>query len=397
MQPSDLRVALFSGNYNYTRDGANQTLNLLVGHLLSRGVKVRIYAPTSRTPAFPPTGDLVSAPSIKIPLRGDYKLTRGMGNRVRRDLDAFAPNLIHLSAPDRLGHKALDYAEKHGIACVASYHTRFETYMSYYGLGFLVPPMIRIQKRFYSRVDEVLPPSQMMGEILRDWGVTTPVTRWSRGVDHDRFDPARRDLAWRRALGIGDDEIAIGFLGRLVKEKGLDVFARALHTLAARGVRHKTLVVGEGPARGWFARQVPGAVFAGFQSGDDLGRAVASMDVFFNPSVTETFGNVTLEAMAAGVPVVAARASGAVGLIEDGVTGLIVSPTDIEGYADALQRFCVDDAFRRGAGAAGHAEASTYQWERINQAVLDTYLRVMERRKSPLPSGEGRRSAATEG
>lgn len=386
MQASDLRVALFSGNYNYTRDGANQTLNLLVGHLLSRGVKVRIYAPTSRTPAFPPTGDLVSAPSIKIPLRGEYKLTRGMGNRVRRDLAAFKPNLIHLSAPDRLGHKALDYAEKHNIACVASYHTRFETYMSYYGLGFLVPIMIRAQTRFYSRVDEVLAPSQMMGEILHEWGVPTPVTRWSRGVNHDRFNPARRDLAWRRSLGIGDDEIAVGFLGRLVKEKGLDVFAQALRVLDQRGVKYRTFVVGEGPARDWFAQQAPNAVFAGYLTGDDLGRAVASMDVFFNPSLTETFGNVTLEAMAAGVPVVAARASGAVGLIADGETGLIVPPTDIEGYADALQRFCEDDAFRKSAGAAGHAAAATYQWERINQVVLDTYLKVLERRTGTLPT-----------
>ncbi|WP_010187038.1 glycosyltransferase family 4 protein [Sphingomonas sp. PAMC 26605] len=386
MQASDLRVALFSGNYNYTRDGANQTLNLLVGHLLSRGVKVRIYAPTSRTPAFPPTGDLVSAPSIKIPLRGEYKLTRGMGNRVRRDLAAFKPNLIHLSAPDRLGHKALDYAEKHNIACVASYHTRFETYMSYYGLGFLVPIMIRAQTRFYSRVDEVLAPSQMMGEILHEWGVPTPVTRWSRGVNHDRFNPARRDLAWRRSLGIGDDEIAVGFLGRLVKEKGLDVFAQALRVLDQRGVKYRTFVVGEGPARDWFAQQAPNAVFAGYLTGDDLGRAVASMDVFFNPSLTETFGNVTLEAMAAGVPVVAARASGAVGLIADGETGLIVPPTDIEGYADALQRFCEDDAFRKSAGAAGHAAAATYQWERINQVVLDTYLKVLERRAGTLPT-----------
>lgn len=380
MQASDLRVALFSGNYNYTRDGANQTLNLLVGHLLSRGVKVRIYAPTSRTPAFPPTGDLVSAPSLKIPLRGEYKLTRGMGHRVRRDLDAFAPNMIHVSAPDRLGHKALNYAEAHGIASVASYHTRFETYMQYYGLNFLVPLLIGIQKRFYSRVDEVLAPSQMMGEILRDWGVPTPVTRWSRGVNHARFNAGRRDLAWRRSLGIGDDEILVGFLGRLVKEKGLDVFAQAIRALDARGVKHRTFVVGEGPAKDWFAQQVPDAVFAGFLTGDDLGRAVASMDVFFNPSLTETFGNVTLEAMAAGVPVVAARASGAVGLIDDGVTGLIVPPTDISGYADALQRFCEDDAFRIAAGAAGHAEAATYQWDRINQVVLDTYLRVIERR-----------------
>ena len=380
MEASDLRVALFSGNYNYTRDGANQALNLLVGHLLKQGAQVRVYAPTSRKPAFAPTGTLVSAPSIKIPGRGEYKLTRGMNARLRRDIDAFAPNLIHVSVPDYLGHKAIGYGEQHGIPVVASYHTRFETYMAYYGLGFMVRTLIEIQRKFYSRVDEVLAPSQMMGEILREWGVETSISRWSRGVNHERFNPARRDLEWRRALGIADDEIAVGFLGRLVKEKGLDVFAQAMHALDVRGVRHKTLVVGEGPARDWFAKEIPDAVFAGFQSGDDLGRAVASMDVFFNPSLTETFGNVTLEAMAAGVPVVAARASGAVGLIDDGVTGLIVPPTDIPGYADALQRFCEDDAFRASAGAAGHAVADMYQWDRINQAVLDTYLRVLERR-----------------
>ena len=379
MQATDLRVALFSGNYNYTRDGANQALNLLVGHLLARGAQVRVYAPTSRRPAFAPTGDLVSAPSLKFPGRGEYKLTRGMSARLRRDIDSFAPNLIHVSVPDILSHAAIRYGEQHHVPVVASYHTRFETYMAYYRLGFLVRTLIRIQRNFYQRVDEVLAPSQMMGEILREWGVTTPVSRWSRGVDHARFNPARRDLAWRRALGIADDEIAVGFLGRLVKEKGLDVFAAAMHALDARGVRHKTLVIGEGPARDWFAREIPDAVFAGFQSGDDLGRAVASMDVFFNPSVTETFGNVTLEAMASGVPVVAARASGAVGLIEDGTTGLIVPPRDIAGYADALQRFCEDDAFRTAAGAAGHAAAAGYKWDTINQTVLDTYLRVVAR------------------
>lgn len=383
MQATDLRVALFSGNYNYTRDGANQTLNLLVGHLLSRGVKVRVYSPTSRRPAFPPVGDLVSVPAFKLPgERAEYKLARGLPASVRRDLESFAPNLIHVSAPEILGHRAVTYARKKGLPVVASYHTRFETYPQYYGLGFLAPLIITLQTRFYNRVDEVLSPSQMMGEILREWGVTTPISRWSRGVNHDRFNPDRRSLEWRRSLGIADDEVAVGFLGRLVKEKGLDVFAQAMHALDQRGVRHKTLVIGEGPARDWFAQEIPDAVFAGFQEGDDLGRAVASMDVFFNPSVTETFGNVTLEAMAAGVPVVAARASGAVGLIDDGETGLIVDPTDIQGYADALQRFCEDDALRVAAGRAGVAKAAGYRWETINQAVLDVYLKVMARREA---------------
>ena len=322
MQATDLRVALFSGNYNYTRDGANQALNLLVGHLLKQGAKVRVYSPTSRKPAFPPIGDLVSVPSVRmLGGREEYKMALGMPAKIRRDLEAFAPNLIHVSAPEFLGHAAIRYARANDIASVASYHTRFETYVRYYGIGFLEPILIKLQRNFYSRVDEILAPSQMIGEILREWGVKTPITRWSRGVNHDRFNPTRRSLEWRRSLGIADDEVAVGFLGRLVKEKGLDVFAQAMHALNARGVRHKTLVIGEGPARDWFAQEIPDAVFAGFQSGDDLGQAVASLDIFFNPSVTETFGNVTLEAMAAGVSVVAARASGAVGLVDDGVTG----------------------------------------------------------------------------
>lgn len=376
MQPSDLRVALFSGNYNYTRDGANQALNLLVGHLLSRGVHVRVYSPTVSQPAFPATGDLVDVPAIPLPgERGEYRLARGLPAKVRRDLEAFAPNLIHVSAPDILGHRAVSYARRQGIARVASLHTRFETYPRYYGMAFIEPLFERMLARFYDRVDRVLVPGPLIGEILHDWGVQTPTTVWSRGVNHDRFSPGRRDLAWRRQLGIADHEVAIGFLGRLVKEKGLDVFAAVAAELKRRDVPHRVLVIGEGPARDWFAAQVPDAAFAGFQTGDELGRAVASMDIFFNPSVTETFGNVTLEAMAAGVPVVAARASGAVGLVDDEVTGFLVEPRDISGYADALTTLIRDPDRRKTIGEAGNAKAATYRWDVINEAVLQTYLR----------------------
>ena len=374
MLASDLRVALFSGNYNYTRDGPTQALNLLVGHLLAQGAAVRVYAPTVAKPAFAPTGDLVSVPSVPIPGgRGEYRLAIGLPGAVRRDLEAFAPNIVHLSAPDILGHRAAQWARARGIPRVASLHTRFETYMSYYHLGALKPALVGIQRRFYNRVDRVMPPAESMAAVVRSWGVTAPISIWSRGIDHDRFTPARRDPCWRRALGIGEDEVAVGFLGRLVKEKGLDVFADVMAELRRRGVPARTLVVGEGPAREWFAAQVPDAVFAGFQSGDDLGRAVASMDVFFNPSVTETFGNVTLEAMAAGVPVVAARATGAVDLVEPGVTGFLAPPRDIGAYADAIGRLVADPALARAMSAAGHARASGYRWDTANQAVLDVY------------------------
>ena len=232
-------------------------------------------------------------------------------------------------------------------------------------------------KRFYNRADRVVVPSSSIRALLRDWGVTTPIAIWSRGIDHGRFHPSRRSLDWRRSLGIADDEVALGFLGRLVKEKGLGIFAKVTAELRRRGVRHKVLVVGKGPAEQWFAEQAPGAVFAGFQSGDELGRAVASMDVFFNPSLTETFGNVTTEAMAAGVPVVAARATGAVDLIEDGIDGFLVRPTDVAGYADAIERIAADPGLMRRLGEAGHAKAAGYRWDTANQAVLDTYLDLL--------------------
>lgn len=377
MLASDLRVALFSGNYNYTRDGPTQALNLLVGHLLGLGAAVRVYAPTVAKPAFAPTGDLIGVPSVPIPGgRDEYRFATGMPRVVRDDLERFAPNIVHLSAPDILNHRAIGWARARGIGCVASLHTRFDTYLRYYHIGALAPLLVGIQKRFYNRVDRVMPPGESMAAVLRGWGVTTPTTIWSRGIDHDRFRPARRDLAWRRSLGIGDDQVAVGFLGRLVKEKGLDVFAEVLAELRRRGVPHKALVVGEGPARAAFEAEAPEAVFAGFQSGDDLGRAVASMDVFFNPSVTETFGNVTLEAMAAGVPVVAARATGTVDLVDEGETGFLVPPRDCAAYADAIGRVVAEPGLRARLGDAGHRKAAGYRWEVVNQRVVETYLEV---------------------
>ncbi|WP_174286508.1 glycosyltransferase family 1 protein [Sphingomonas bacterium] len=381
MHATDLRVALFSGNYNYVRDGANQAQNLLVGHLMAQGVTVRVYSPTTDTPAFAPTGTLVKAPSFAFPGRGEYKLGRYFPKETRADVEAFAPNIIHVSAPEFLGHGALTYARENGIASVAALHTRFETYFRYYHIGFVEPLIQWMLVRFYNRADRVLVPSPSMGTLLRGWGVTTPIGIWSRGIDHDRFSPTRRDMAWRRSLGIDDDEMVVGFLGRLVKEKGLRAFAEVVKELRRRGVRHRVLVVGEGPARQWFARQVPDAVFTGFQSGEALGRAVASMDIFFNPSETETFGNVTTEAMAAAVPVVAARATGAVDLIEEGRTGFLVPPRDIGAYADAIERIVTEPAFREAMGRAGHAEAARYRWDRANQAVLDQYLALIDQKK----------------
>jgi glycosyltransferase involved in cell wall biosynthesis len=382
MDIADLRVALFSGNYNYVRDGANQALNRLVDYLLRQGAAVRVYAPVVEPAAFPPTGDLVGVPAVPIPTRREYRFPLGLSRGNREDLAQFKPDLLHVSSPDMTGHAALKWGEAHGLPVLASVHTRFETYAQYYGIAFAEPWLVGIMRRFYNRCDALVAPSESMAEVLRAQGMSDDIGIWSRGVDRTIFDPSRRDLEWRRSLGIGDDEVAVGFLGRLVMEKGLDVFSDTVAALRARGVLHKVLVVGEGPARGWFAERVPEAVFTGIQTGADLGRAVASMDVLLNPSVTETFGNVTLEAMASGVPVIAARATGSTSLVADGETGRLVEPGASNDFADAIAEYVADPALRRGHGVAGEVRSQAYAWDAINKAVADTYLRLVDARKN---------------
>jgi phosphatidylinositol alpha 1,6-mannosyltransferase len=390
MNIADLRVALFSGNYNYVRDGANQALNRLADYLLRQGAALRVYAPKVENPAFPATGDLFGIPAVPIPFRREYRFPLGLSRAAKADLAAFKPNVIHVSSPDPTAHAALKWAEQHDLPILASVHTRFDTYPRYYGMAWAEPWFQGIMRRFYHRCDAIVAPSESMAEVLRSQDMSDDIGIWSRGVDREIFDPDRRDLAWRRSLGIDDDEVAIGFLGRVVMEKGLDVFADTMALLRKRGVPHKVLVVGEGPARGWFAERVPEASFTGMLTHADLGRAVASMDVLLNPSVTETFGNVTLEAMATGIPVVAARATGSQSLVTDHVTGRLVRPGACDSFADALAHYCTDADARAAAGTAGCEASRRYGWDEVNQELVDAYLRVIRQhhgggRQKPSP------------
>ena len=382
MHTCDLRIALFSGNYNITVDGANKALNRLVGYLLSQGAQVRIYSPSVDHPDMAPVGDLVSLPSVPIPTRSEYRLSSGVNARIKRDLAAFNPNVLHVSAPDVSAHRAVTWARRRGLPVVASVHTRFETYLRYYHLGWAEPLLLAIQRRFYRRCNALVAPSESMVQVLREQRMNADIGIWSRGIDRMIFNPQRRDLAWRRALGLRDDDYVIGFLSRLVMEKGLDVFCDAIDRLQASGVPHRVLIVGEGPARDWFAARLPEAVFTGFLDGADLGRAVASMDTMFFPSETEAFGNVTLEAMACGVPVVAAAATGSENLIDEGRSGRLIAPGVVADYAEALRAYALDPQLRVHHGQAGEVHSHAFSWDQINQAVADTYLRLVERQSA---------------
>jgi len=381
VQAGDLRVALFSGNYNYVRDGANQALNRLVEYLLRQGVKVRVYAPTVEHPAFPATGDLVDVPAFPIPGRSEYRLPVSLSDRVRRDLAEFNPNVIHISSPDFVAHRAVTWARRRKIAVVASVHTRFDTYCAYYGLQFLEPLARGIMRRLYHRCEVVLVPAESTAAILRAQRMNRDISIWTRGIDRDQFNPERRDMAWRRSMGIADDEMVIAFLGRVVMEKGLDVFSDAIHAFATFGFKHHVLVIGEGPARGWFQEQLPDAVFTGQLTGNDLSRALASSDVFLNPSITEAFGNVTLEAMACALPVLAAEATGATSIVRPGLSGTLVDGTEPDDFAEALASYAREPDLRRRHGEAGLAIAQTMDWDTINSAVIRAYKHAIVKRQ----------------
>lgn len=377
MDASTLRIALFSGNYNYVKDGANQALNKLVAFLEQHGATVRVYSPTSDTPAFEPAGTLVSIPSVAIPGRKEYRFALGMPKSIEKDLDAFQPNIVHISAPDLACQQAVTYASKRGIKAVASVHTRFETYLKYYRLGWLEGWLSRTIARLYNRCAEIYIPTTCMADLLAPTGVTVPMKLWTRGIDLETFTPERRSNEWRQDHNISDSDVVIAFVGRIVLEKGLEVFADAIDLLKERNLKFKTLVVGDGPKKQWFQDRMPSAIFTGFQGGIDLARAYASADIFFNPSATETFGNVTLEGMACGLPQVCADASGSRFLVQDKETGYLAPHDDAIAYANALETLITDSDQRQKMRKASIKRAQEFHWDAVLGQVIDHYNRLL--------------------
>ncbi|MFN0023956.1 MAG: glycosyltransferase family 4 protein [Parvularculaceae bacterium] len=378
---SSVRVALFSGNYNYVVDGPVKALNRLVAHLERRGDRALVFAPTTNTPAFRHSGELVSIPSVALPgSRNEYRLGLGLNAAAKRRLDAFAPTLVHVAAPDWLGLAALNYARARGIPAVASFHTRFDTYPRYYGFGAFEWIVTRYLQYFYARCARVYAPSPSMVEELQRDKIGRDIRLWARGVDHALFNPKRRDPAWRQRGGFADDDVVIAFVGRLVLEKGIDVFAGAVNAAQADNPKVRALIVGDGPARAHFEGLLSRAHFAGHLDGEALARAYASADIFLNPSITETFGNVTLEAMASGLPAVAAAASGSRSLIAHGETGMLIDDALAPAaFASALTRLAADDDLRRQMGIAGYRAALTYDWDAILDGLTADYREVMKR------------------
>lgn len=377
-----LRLALFTGNYNYIRDGVAITLNRLVAYLEKRGIAVLVFAPTAKVPAMPHVGELVSVPSIPVPFHREYRFALGFPKSKQQKLKDFKPNLFLLAAPDRLGHQALDLAKKMGVPAVASYHTRLDAYLKFYRLGFLENWGRNYLRRFYMRCRMVYPPSPSMANILHEQGIATNLEVWARGIDSELFNPVKRSLAWRRSLGISDGDVVITFVSRLVKEKNTDLLVNVLQLLADKKISFKTLIVGRGPEEQHLRDVLPNAIFTGFLSGENLARAYASSDIFFFPSESETFGNVTLEAMASGLPTVCADASGSNSLVENGVTGYLLDAKSSATFVEHISALVLNSKLRHMMGAAARKRAVTFNWDAILEKLVASFLRIVNEKSA---------------
>ena len=388
-----MRIALFSGNYNYIREGANQALNRLVRYAGDRGHEVRVYSPVTDTPAFEPEGTLVPVPSVALPMRNEFRLALRLPRHIQEDIRSFGPGLIHFSTPDILCTRAQTFARRLGLPVVASLHTRFETYLDFYGLGWARPFAEGHLRRFYRRSDHVLAPTPAIVAEMKRLRGDDRVSLWSRGVDRELFSPSRRDRSWRQQHGWADTDVVVLFFGRLVLEKGVKDFIATVRHLQSEGVAVKPLVVGAGPAQNLFAA-LPDASLTGHLDGVELARAVASADILIHVSQTEAFGNVVLEAMASGLAIVSSDSGSSKALIKHGRSGLLCPAHDLDKLTGEVARLARDSERRRRLGAAARLESNAFDWNAACESVLDAYAQLARtdsigaRRQSGLDESE---------
>ncbi|NCT66296.1 MAG: glycosyltransferase family 1 protein [Rhodanobacteraceae bacterium] len=254
--------------------------------------------------------------------------------RLLRHWRAQRPDALYIATEGPLGLSALGAARRLGIPACTGFHTRFDEFARHYGLGWLAPVAFAYLRRFHNRALATLVPTTELADFLGAHGFRS-VHLLRRGVDTGLFHPARRDQALRAEWGLAPDDCAVIHVGRLAAEKNLELAARAFHAIRARLPRARFVVVGDGPARPELAARHPEIVFAGVRRGEDLARHYASGDLFLFPSLTETFGNVTLEALASGVPVVAWDYGAAREHIRGAAAGAAVPRGDEEAFIAA--------------------------------------------------------------
>lgn len=373
-----MKVAIFTGNYNHIRDGVSLTLNRLVAFLIGKGVDVLVVGPTIDEPEIEHAGEFIAVPSFSLPGRPEYRFSRSFPKKIQSRLEQFDPDIVHIATPDFLGFKALKWAKKNDIPTVSSYHTHFSSYLKYYKLSILEPFLWKYLAWFYEKCVQIYVPSESMADLLVERQIKSDLKIWARGIEREQFSPMHRDITWRKRRGISEADIVISFISRLVWEKNLKLYADVVNRLQAVYPKLKALIVGDGPALQGVKEMMPDAIFTGFLKGDDLAKAYANSDIFFFPSDTETFGNVTLEAMASGLPCVVADATGSRSLVDHGKSGFVIPVERSDKFYTFIEELINDDELRQMMSVTAMKKADGYSWDAVNNRLLSYYNEVLD-------------------
>jgi len=382
-----LRLALFTDTYTPQMNGVARTLERLARTIAARGGAVRVV-----TVADPDARDARDArgvhdadgaavgverwPSVPFWAYPQLRVAPLMVNRAAAVIDEWRPTLVHAATEFGVGLAGMFAARAAGVPLVSSYHTHFRAYLEFYRLGALGPVFWPLFRGIHNMGARTFAPSAVVARELAALRFHN-LRVWTRGVDPSLFDSSFRSAAMRARLGARHErDVVVLYVGRLAREKGIDVLARAWRLAAASpGVRFA--VVGDGPAEAEFRAAAPeGTCFMGRLTGRALSEAYASADLFAFPSVTETFGNVVLEAMASGLAVVAPDV-GATTEYATAETAQLFRGGDATSLAEAIGLLVHDAPLRAGLVSRSRALAARMTWEAVFDQLLTDYREVV--------------------
>lgn len=349
-----MRISLVTETYPPEINGVALTMQSLARGLASLGHEISLVRPR---PAAESDADPLSELQVRgarLPRYPGLQFGLPMTGRVRRFWQAQRPDAVYIATEGPLGWAALRAAHRLGIPAATGFHTRFDEYFDHYRLRALSPLVLAFLRRFHNRAQATFVPTRELAGFLERHGFHG-VGVLPRAVDLHRFGPAHRDLALRRQWGADDDTLVVLCVGRIAPEKNLALAVRAFEAIRARDPGTRFVWVGDGPSRAALQAAHPDFIFAGIQRGDALTRHYASADLFLFPSLSETFGNVTLEAMASGLPVVAFDYGAAREHIASPACGCAIARDDADGFVAAALRLAGDAAARRDMGLAARA------------------------------------------